>query len=70
MILEINQELLYESIQLQNNLQELKKEESAVAPTEPNAADQTRKLKEQEAICQQDYAQYGFPSPAGKDPEC
>jgi hypothetical protein len=59
LLLDINQELLFESLQLHHTLQELKKEESAVSSGDGNNAEQGKKIKEQESICSQDYNQYG-----------
>jgi hypothetical protein len=52
LMLEINQELLFESVQIQNTLQEMKKE---AASADGQASDANR--KSEEAALQQDYAQ-------------
>lgn len=51
LMLEINQELLFESVQIQNTLQEMKKE---AASADGQASDANR--KSEEAALQQDYA--------------
>lgn len=53
LLLDINHELLYESIQIQTTQQELKKENP---PASGNPAD--RKPTEEENLFQQDYLQY------------
>jgi len=57
-LLEINQELLFESMQLHHTIQELKKEEAAAKANEGPNSGLEKKLKEQENLCSQDYGQY------------
>ena len=57
-LLEINQELLFESMQLHHTIQELKKEEAAAKATEGPNSGLEKKIKEQENLCSQDYGQY------------
>lgn len=58
-VLDVNQELLWESMQLQYTIQELKKELTAAIAGGEGAMEQAKKVKEQETLCSQDYAQYG-----------
>jgi hypothetical protein len=53
LLLDINHELLYESIQIQTSQQEIKKELAAEGKLMPD-----RKPTDEEAILQQDYVQY------------
>jgi len=57
LLLDINQELLYESVQLQNRQLELKKEQSAPNADDGSLAEQARKPAEEEKLVQQDYFQ-------------
>ena len=55
LLLDINHELLYESIQIQTSQQEIKKELAAEGKLMPE-----RKPTEEESILQQDYVQYAL----------
>lgn len=60
MLLSINQELLYESIQLQQVMHDMRKEAAAAAGEGGGAPDQNRKPTPEEAMAHQDYTQYVF----------
>ena len=57
LLLDINQELLYESVQLQNRQLELKKEHAVSNAEDGSPAEQARKPTEEEKLVQQDYFQ-------------
>lgn len=57
LLLDINQELLFESVQLQNTLQELRKEHKDSNSGESKAGENEKKPSEEENIVQQDYVQ-------------
>lgn len=57
LLLTINQELLYESIQLQNTRSELRREQSAAAEAEGGINGDGTDIAEEEKLIQLDYAQ-------------